>query len=55
MKKKVEHRKQIPWQPKSERGKRMAAIMRRGRDERLPLLSNAEVEKELAARKGREF
>lgn len=41
------------WNPTSERGRRLAALLEKGRDERLPLLSEAAFERELAERRGR--
>jgi hypothetical protein len=52
---KIARRKPSQWQPKTERGKRMAALLRRGKTERLPLLSDPEIEQESAARRGRNF
>jgi hypothetical protein len=43
------------WKPSSERGKRFAALLAKGRSERMPLLSEAGIEAELAERKGRRF
>jgi len=53
--KKADCRESTPFQPKTERGKRLSAILRQGKRERLPLLSDADIEQELAARKGWEF
>jgi hypothetical protein len=50
---KVGRRDTPKWKPRSDRGKRMAAILARGKDERLPLLSDSDIEMELAVRKGR--
>jgi metal-responsive CopG/Arc/MetJ family transcriptional regulator len=52
---KLARRKSEQWKPKTARGERMAALLRKGKTERLPLLSEAEVERELAMRRGREF
>ena len=52
---KIARRRPVPWQPKTARGKRMAALLQRGGSDRLPLLSESEVEQELAARRGRIF
>jgi hypothetical protein len=53
--KKADRHEPIPFQPKTARGKRLSALLRRGKRERLPLLSDADIEKELATRKGRQF
>jgi hypothetical protein len=52
---KIARRKPVPWEPTTARGKRMAALLRRGGSDRLPLLSETEIEQELAARRGRIF
>ena len=52
---KIARRKSPPWKPKTERGRRMAALLKRGLAERSPLLSEAEVEQELKERRGRRF
>ncbi|HEU5123019.1 MAG TPA: hypothetical protein VFW05_03040 [Verrucomicrobiae bacterium] len=43
------------WKPVTARGKRMAALLAKGRSERAPLLSESEIEAELSKRKGRHF
>ena len=52
---KIAKRKPVQWKPKSERGRRMAALLKKGREERHPLLSDAQVEQELKVRRGRGF
>jgi hypothetical protein len=52
---KIARRKPVQWKPKTERGRRMAALLKKGRRERSPLLSEAEVEQELKERRGRNF
>jgi hypothetical protein len=52
---KIAKRKPVPWKPKTERGRRMAALLEKGRAERSPLLSDAQVEEELKQRRGRNF
>ena len=52
---KIAKRKPVQWKPKTERGRRMAALLKEGRNERSPLLSDAEVEQELSERRGRLF
>jgi metal-responsive CopG/Arc/MetJ family transcriptional regulator len=52
---KLARRKSEEWQPKTARGARMASLLKKGKRERLPLLSEAEVERELAVRRGRNF
>lgn len=41
------------WQPQTERGRRMAALLAKGNKERLPLLSDEKIEQELNERRGR--
>jgi hypothetical protein len=52
---KIAKRKPVQWKPKTERGRRMAALLKKGRAERGPLLSDAQVEQELRERRGRKF
>ena len=52
---KIAKRKPAQWKPKTERGRRMAAVLKKGRAERLPLLSDAQIEQELNERRGRFF
>jgi metal-responsive CopG/Arc/MetJ family transcriptional regulator len=52
---KIAKRKPVQWKPKTERGRRMAALLKKGRAERSPLLSDAQVEQELSERRGRSF
>jgi len=52
---KIARRKPVPWKPKTERGRRMAVLLKKGRAERGPLLSEAQVEQELKERRGRVF
>jgi hypothetical protein len=52
---KIAKRRPVQWKPKTERGRRMAALLKKGRAERSPLLSNAQVERELNERRGRNF
>jgi hypothetical protein len=52
---KIAKRKPVQWRPKTERGRRMAALLKKGRAERSPLLSDAQVEQELKERRGRSF
>jgi hypothetical protein len=52
---KIARRKPVPWTPKTERGRRMAALLKKGRAERRPLLSDAQIEQELRERRGRNF
>ena len=51
----VKRRKLEQWKPKTERGRHMAALLEKGRAERSPLLSDAEVEQELKERRGRDY
>jgi hypothetical protein len=43
----------VEWKPSSKRGRRLAALLERGRQERSPLLDEAALERELAERRGR--
>ena len=52
---KIAKRKPVQWKPKTERGRRMATLLKKGRAERGPLLSDAQVEQELRERRGRSF
>jgi hypothetical protein len=52
---KIAKRKPLEWKPKTERGRRMAALLKKGRAERSPLLSEAQLEQELRERRGRAF
>jgi metal-responsive CopG/Arc/MetJ family transcriptional regulator len=52
---KIARRKPLQWKPTTERGRRMAALLKKGRAERSPLLSDAQLEQELKARRGRNF
>ena len=50
---KIAKRKPPQWKPKTERGRRMALLLKKGRAERSPLLSDLEIEEELRERRGR--
>jgi hypothetical protein len=52
---KIARRKPAQWKPTTERGRRMAALLKKGRVERMPLLSDAQLEQELKERRGRFF
>ena len=52
---KIAKRKTVHWKPATERGRRMAALLKKGRAERSPLLADAQVEQELKERRGRVF
>jgi hypothetical protein len=52
---KIAKRKPAQWKPKTERGRRMAALLKKGRAERNPMLSDAQVEQEFKERRGRSF
>lgn len=54
-KEKVTRRKPAQWKPKTERGRRMAALLKNARAERGPMLSDAQIEEELKERRGRQF
>jgi len=42
-----------PWQPTTERGRRLASLLKNGRLERVPLLDADGIAQELAERRGR--
>lgn len=52
---KIARRQPVQWTPKTARGRRMAALLKKGRAERGPLLSDAHIERELKERRGRNF
>lgn len=52
---KIARRKPSHWKPTTERGRRLATLLEKGRAERKPLLSEAEIEQELMERRGRTF
>ena len=46
-------RRESDWKPTTARGRRMAALLEKGRAEREPLLDDEGIAAELAARRGR--
>ena len=52
---KIARKKPEKWRPATERGRKLAALLAKGRAERHPLLNETEFEQELAARRGRSF
>jgi hypothetical protein len=50
---KISKRQETEWQPTTERGRRLKAILDKGRAEREPLLSDEEIARELQERRGR--
>lgn len=47
-------RQSVPeWKPTTARGRRMAALLEKGKSERYPLLNEEEFERELRERRGR--
>lgn len=46
-------RRRSNWKPRSDRGRRMAALLAKGQKERTPLLSDEQIEQELKERRGR--
>ncbi len=50
---KLSRRKRSEWKPTTDRGRRLAALLKRGHRERVPLLDSEELGRELAERKGR--
>jgi hypothetical protein len=52
---KIARRIPVKWKPKTGRGRRMASLLEKGRAEREPLLSDAQLEQELRERRGRNY
>ncbi|HEY1716798.1 MAG TPA: hypothetical protein VGH42_00710 [Verrucomicrobiae bacterium] len=50
---KISQRRESEWKPTTERGRRMAALLEKGKAERYPLLNEEEFERELRERRGR--
>ena len=50
---KLARQKSPAWQPATRRGRRLAALLKEGEGERLPLLDNEGLERELRERRGR--
>jgi hypothetical protein len=50
---KLARQPQSSWQPGTKRGRRLAVLLEKGRQERAPLLNAGEIAMELAERKGR--
>jgi hypothetical protein len=50
---KISKRQESEWQPTTARGRRMAALLEKGKAEREPLLDDAGIAAELAERRGR--
>ena len=48
-------RRRSDWKPRTESGRRMAALLAKGQKERTPLLSDEQIEQELYERRGRRF
>ena len=48
-------RRRCDWKPRSERGRRMAALLAKGQKERIPLLTDEQIEQEIKERRGRRF
>ena len=48
-------KRRCDWKPQSDRGRRMAALLAKGKKKRMPLLSDEQVEGELNKRRGRRF
>lgn len=49
----ISRRQSAEWKPTTERGQRLAALLKKGRREREPLLDAEGIARELAERKGR--
>ena len=52
---KISRREPVKWEPKTETGRKLAAILEKGKKERGPALSEIEFEQELKERRGRNF
>lgn len=52
---KLERAQPAEWKPTTKRGLRLAELLEAGKAERTPLLSEAEFERELSERRGRNF
>lgn len=52
---KIVRRETMKWKPKTKRGRRMAALLKKGKAERTPLLSDVQIDQELGARRGRNY
>ena len=52
---KLSRQKKAEWKPNSGRGRKLAALLAKGKAERYPLLNEEQFERELAARRGRVF
>jgi hypothetical protein len=50
---KISQRRELEWKPTTARGRRMAALLEKGKSERYPLLNEEEFERELRERRGR--
>ncbi len=50
---KISRSAQAPWKPTTERGRRLASLLKKGRLERAPLLDADGIAQELAERRGR--
>jgi hypothetical protein len=49
---KLARKRCVPWKPTTERGRKLAALLKRGKRERGPDLTVEELEAELRARRG---
>lgn len=52
---KLMRQKPVDWKPSTARGRKLAALLEKGKLERGPLLSEAELENEIRERRGRQF
>lgn len=52
---KISRQQQSKWEPATSLGRKFAAILEKGKKERGPQMSNAEFERELNDRRGRNF
>ncbi len=50
---KISQSTEFQWKPTTERGRRMAALLEKGKAEREPLLDDEGIARELAQRRGR--
>jgi hypothetical protein len=51
----LSRKKRREWKPESPRGRKLAALLAKGKTERFPLLSEDQFDRELEERRGRAF
>lgn len=52
---KLARKKPVVWKPTTARGRKLAALLEKGRAERFPLLTDEQFEREMRERRGRQF